>query len=32
MTGTDASLFAPLAGKAQFFRVADATVNSAETP
>lgn len=32
MTGTDVSLFAPLLGKAQFFRVADATVNSAETP
>lgn len=32
LTGTDAALFAPLAGKAQFFRVADATVNVLENP
>jgi DNA replication and repair protein RecF len=32
LTGTDASLFAPLAGRAQFFRVADATVNVSEIP
>jgi len=29
MTGTDASLFEPLAGRAQFFRVAEATVTAA---
>lgn len=32
LTGTDASLFEPLASRAQFFRVADATVNVSENP